>query len=421
MNFKSQAQKLQDFLVQLAPMFLNEIMNEYPRTIAAYPKEWIELLDGLNEQELFDVDCKRVPKSIIGTSFHFFMLTLLDLTLVKNIELGEKLQLESWAYQGIKKKKKHEINQVAPILKKLYEAKKFESVVDVGGGVGHLSRILAHYMQIPTVSLDQNKDFQKIGIARTKKFRRLPGACEIEFINHTFGEGENDDEIIKKVFNETSLGIGLHTCGPLAVIMIEKVISHQTSGILNFGCCYFKMDPEQDFPLSQFYKNNHFLKINLYGLSLATRSHAETDWETYATKKRVKYYRYGLHLLLREKFGNDYFRAVGECPIQVYSLPFSVYALEKLKELKLTHSLTSTELMDFFESPRIQSELRVMFLCNIIRWQIGRALEVFLIIDRCLYLEEKGFDVELAQYFIESLSPRNLGILALRKNDLSWH
>ncbi len=415
MNFKSQAQKLQDFLEIHTDMWSVEIMNEYPRTIAFYPKDWLETLDNLTPQELFDIDCKRVPERIIGTSFHQFMLNLIEMTQIESVTHLENLQLESWAYQGIKKKKRHEIDKIAPILKKLFEEKKFANIVDVGGGVGHLSRVIAHYLNIPATSLDQNSEFQKIGLARLKKFRRLPDAREVTFINHTFGEDDDDDDDLRKVFNEKSLGLGLHTCGPLAVNLINKTIDHNASGLLSFGCCYFRMNPDRDFPLSFFYKKNHFLRMNLFALSLATRSHAETSWETYATKERVKYYRYGLHLLLKEKFGNDYFCAVGECSIQVYTLPFSVYALEKLKELNIIHELTSNELMDYFESASIQRQLRVMFLCNIIRWQLGRALEVYLLTDRCLYLEEKGYDVDLKQYFIESLSPRNLGILAIKR------
>ena len=34
-----------------------------------------------------------------------------------------------------------------------------------------------------------------------------------------------------------------------------------------------------------------------------------------------------------------------------------------------------------------------MFLANIIRWQFGKAVEHALLTDRCLYLEEKGFQV----------------------------
>ena len=48
------------------------------------------------------------------------------------------------------------------------------------------------------------------------------------------------------------------------------------------------------------------------------------------------------------------------------------------------------------------------------RWQFGRALEVYILLDRALNLMEKGMKVSMATYFDESLSPRNIGILATR-------
>ena len=184
-------------------------------------------------------------------------------------------------------------------------------------------------------------------------------------------------------------------------------------GLLNFGCCYHRLNPGIDFPLSRFYKDQKFPIINLFGLTLATRSHSEMSFETYQTKKQVKHYRYALHLFLMRHFNNKYFTGVGECHISMYSKPFHFYAQDKLAQLGLSHSYTDDYLDNFFNDPKIQRELHSMFLCNIIRWQLGRALEVYIQLDRCLYLEEQGFDVRLEQYFDETLSPRNLGILAL--------
>jgi hypothetical protein len=197
---------------------------------------------------------------------------------------------------------------------------------------------------------------------------------------------------------------------------MKNSIDHHTLGLLNFGCCYHRLNPDQDFPLSSFYKDNHFFKLNLFGLSLATRSHAEISFLDYQTKERVKYYRYALHLFLMKHFNNKYFTDVGECQIRIYWEPFSHYIKNKLDELKLSHSFGDDDFNLFYEDPIIQKELRVMWLCNIIRWQLGRALEVYLLLDRAEYLKEQGFEVKIEQYFNEVISPRNIGILAILSN-----
>lgn len=414
MNFKSQAQKLRSFLEKHQALFQQEIMNKYPHTITDYPREWIDLLDTLSQEELFMIDCKKVPEKIVGTSFHVFMQELDTLTEVPFTAEKAEYPLEDWAFHGVKKKKRHEIQKIVPVLKDLHDSRDFDYVVDIGGGVGHLSRVLSHYHGIPSVSLDQNAEFQKIGQERLQKFRKIPGASHVEFINHTFGTVASPEKI-KKIFNPRSFSLGLHTCGPLALTLMRETVAHQGRGLLNFGCCYYKMNPEKDFPVSQFYQQENFFRLNLYALSLATRSHAEMGSETYKTKERVKYYRYGLHLFLMEKYNNSHFTDVGECPVSVYWMPFAHYLRLKLSEIKPGHGFSDADFEEFYHSTEIQHKLREMFLCNIIRWQLGRALEVYLQLDRCLFLAEQGFEVKFEQYFTESLSPRNLGILALRK------
>ena len=414
MNFKSHAQALSEFITKYSPIWVEEIMNEYPETINDYPSDWIALLDTLTEQELFDVDCKRPVEKLKGSSFEAFMQAIKDLTDIPNIPFSPELPLEDWAFQGVKKKKRHEIQKIVPVLKRVRDELKFDRVVDIGGGVGHLSRVLSHYHQIPSVSIDQNVEFQDIGKMRLQKFRKLEGAQDVTFMNLTFGKDE-DSADLKKVFHANSLGLGLHTCGPLANTLIDATINYQTKGLLSFGCCYHKMKSVIDFPLSNFYKENKFPVLNLFGFTLATRSHAEMTFDTYQTKERVKNYRYALHLFLMRHFNNKTYTDVGECHLSMYWKPFHFYISDKLKHLNLEHNFSDEYLDNFYDDPSLQRELRVMFLCNIIRWQLGRALEVYLQVDRCLYLEEHGYEVSLNQYFDEALSPRNLGILALHK------
>ena len=139
MNFKSHAQALSEFLTKYSPIWIEEIMNEYPETINDYPVEWINLLDSLSERELFDVDCKRPVEKLKGTSFEAFTQSIKKLTDIPNIPFSPELPLEDWAFQGVKKKKRHEIQKIVPVLKRVRDQLKFDRVVDIGGGVGHLS------------------------------------------------------------------------------------------------------------------------------------------------------------------------------------------------------------------------------------------------------------------------------------------
>ncbi len=409
MNFKSQAIELHNFLLEYYPIWGQEIMDEYPKTIKDYPSPWIEELNQLNQEELFLIDSKQSFNKIKSKDFILFLERIQKITNISKIEETPELALEDWAYTGVKLKKRHEIQKIVPKIKNIFENNMITHINDIGGGVGHLSRILAHYHFIPTFSIDQNKTFQEIGEKRMKQFRKIPDAAKVTFINMKFGE----DQHTQQVFTPESFSIGLHTCGNLAIKLLETNIEKKTMGLLSFGCCYHLIKRDSQFFLSDYYLKNNFLKLNLYGLSLATRSHAETNFANYLKKEKVKNYRYGFHLFMMKHFNRTDLLDIGECPLHTYDKPVSHYIMTKLATCNIIHSFDHNYIEQFFNSPEIQKELRTMFLCNIIRWQIGRVLEVFLLIDRCLFLEENGYDVKLEQYFKEALSPRNLGILGV--------
>jgi len=55
-----------------------------------------------------------------------------------------------------------------------------------------------------------------------------------------------------------------------------------------------------------------------------------------------------------------------------------------------------------------------MITAGLIRNALGRALEIYLLLDRAIYLEEQGYKVKVEEFFDEELSPRNIGITAVR-------
>lgn len=420
MECKSQALALNDFIKRHQQMWQDEIMNEYPESMQHYPKEWLNLLANLSNQELFAIDCRNIDQQLSeklkSSSFGLFVSEAMTLSAIEVSSNSSVPHFEEWAFNGIKKKKRHEIEHIIPIIEKLHQSHPIGQVVDIGGGVGHLSRIIAHYANIDAISIDRNIEFQEIGKKRLEKYRKLPGSKNVTFIRGEFSD-QTTEKNFTSVFLPNSLCLGLHTCGPLANTLIKTTVNYRCQCVLSFGCCYHHLDPQKDFPISQFYHNQSLTKLNLYALSLATRSHAQSEYEVFITKRQVKNYRYGLHLFLMKHFNNKHFRDVGECPIKTYWEPFSFYVLMKLDELKLSHQFKAHDIDDFFYESSTQKELNEMFYANIIRWQLGRCLEVYLLLDRVLYLEEQGYIVTLKQYFKEALSPRNIGILALLENN----
>ena len=59
----------------------------------------------------------------------------------------------------VKPKKQHEIARLGSLVKSISESTNITQIVDVGSGVGHLSRLLAYAHNLKTVSIDAKDNF----------------------------------------------------------------------------------------------------------------------------------------------------------------------------------------------------------------------------------------------------------------------
>lgn len=403
--------ELEEFLLPFKDFYSTELLNRYPDSLDSIESSYIDELLLLSDEELYDFDSRRPVEKLLNTKTQELVDRVKLLTIIPEIEKSAEIPLEDWAFKGVKLKKRHEIQKIIPVLKKLHSEKPFHHIVDIGGGVGHLARTLAHYHGIESVSLDTNNEFQNLGQKRADRFRKLPVAKPLTFVNLTFGDPK-DEKKLKEIVNPESLVIGLHTCGNLANDVIKTSMGFNTFGLLSFGCCYHKMDPQNDFPQSEHFKK-HCLNMTLHSLTLATRAHGAIPKDEYDTKRLVKFFRYILHFWLYEKHQLTDIFDVGENNTRDYHGAFSDYALVKLKNFNLPLP-SKKELDDFYLEYSQSEKMQKLYVANLLRWQLGRALELYLLFDRSLYLLENGYTVRLEAYFNESLSPRNLGILAYR-------
>jgi len=411
MDYKSHFNQIHKFLSQHIRIWHDEVLNFYPNSIQEYNKDWIEELKSLSEYDQWLIDCKNDPSALNQGPFKDFILKAKAVTRIGDHKNEELEKLPAWAFNKVKDKKRHEILTLAKKIKGLSELHKFQHIVDIGGGVGHLSRILSHYFGHNCISLDQNKEFQEIGKRRLNKYPIPEDAGDVKFMNLTFGASEHEHDLAH-VFSTESLSLGLHTCGPLAVRHMQTNIKYKTKGLINFGCCYNKIELEKDVNLSLHAKTDP-LPLSKYALTLATRGHNDMNFEEFKLKKRVKHYRYALHLLLYKKLNQQEFLTAGEANAKLYWEDFNVYALNKLSVLKIDHNLSNQDLLDFYNDIEVQKEIETMFLANIIRWQFGRVVEHYILTDRCLFLEENGLEVKMEELFDNQLSPRNIGITAI--------
>lgn len=128
----------------------------------------------------------------------------------------------------------------------------------------------------------------------------------------------------------------------------------------------------------------------------------------------MKLYRYTIHFLLHDEYGMKKIATLGNSPPRLYDESFGVYALDNLKRIGVEIKHSEEELNAYFHDPGRQDLISKMLVAGLIRNACGRLLELYIQLDRVIYLEEQGYKTQLLEIFEEPVSPRNIAIVANR-------
>lgn len=409
MDFRTRIREIANFLQPYQRIWQNEIMLDYPDPISAYPEDWIKELASFREKdEIIQLEKKNFHDLVKGKDLLEFIDKINQLSEIPFAPSLPKMPENHFTFLFVIPKKQYEIRNLAPFINQFYQEKKLEGIIDIGGGIGLLAQTLNNEYGLKVTSLDMDPELQRTGLTRHEKNARNP-ENKVQYLNIKVDSKElKFTELLKP----NIATVGLHTCGPLAIDQVRATANARSNGIINFGCCYNRLS-DDDQNLSSFAKSLTYAPVmNKFALTLAARAHRKMDEKDYHLKQRVKFYRYAIHILLHDLYGHKKLMTLGNSNPKLYDEKFSVYVVEQFKRINLESKQTPEEIDSFFESQRIQVLVWNMITAGLIRNAFGRLLELYLQLDRALYLEEQGYKTSLFQFFDEEKSPRNLGIVA---------
>jgi hypothetical protein len=405
MEFKKRFQEIAEFLQPYQRIWQNEIMLLYPNPLNDFPRDWVdELAQFKNQDDVIRLEKKEVFDYIKSPSLIAFYRRLEELAAVPKIPELPLFPDNKSLFLHMIPKKQHEIKRLAPYVNAFYQDHNINKVVDIGGGIGHLAQSLANHYQLKTTSLDMDPVMQQTG-----KDRQLNN--RVEYIQVKV---DASNEKFKAVLSQDAMTLGLHTCGPLANHQIKASCSNKIKGLISFGCCYEKLHHDSESQnISQAAKDlKEPITFNYFALTLATRAHRKMHEKDYELKLKVKYFRYAIHILLHDEYEIKELVSLGNSSPKLYDESFGNYVIEQFRRINLPLRHTKEELDAYFVAPALQDLIWKMLVAGLIRNAFGRLMELYILLDRVLYLEEHGYQVQLLEFFDEPVSPRNLGIVA---------
>jgi len=158
-------------------------------------------------------------------------------------------------------------------------------VVDVGSGVGHLSRLLSFGHGLKVTSVDGQANFVDTAGKFDNQLERSANKKE-----QVFPEKSGPDQVAAYVdFNDKEClhrltgdhqdedvddfcVTGLHTCGDLASTLVNFFCRNEKAkALVSVGCCYMKLTPGGGFPLSSFVNESTVLREGMESLGYLAR------------------------------------------------------------------------------------------------------------------------------------------------------
>ncbi|KAH9518431.1 Ribosomal RNA adenine dimethylase domain-containing protein 1 [Bulinus truncatus] len=384
--------------------------------------------------------------------------------------------MEHMFRKHVKPKKQHEINKLGRAIKVLSETCHCSQIIDVGAGLGHLSRLLTfqHGLKAITVeaadghapkaaSFDKEtkKDVHRFHRRRKKEpaaqasnesfnsedkskvcLSDISGSSKNETSENTSEEQFDDlpSHVICEVHPDVEAShfldivqlkadkgesefilVGLHACGDLTPTLLRVFVDcPKAVALASVACCYMKISSDgsktsANFPMSEFIQN-----LPCHELSYVSRELACHFIDAYYQRLKgnlphlkIHSYRAALQCILKRIFPhikNGDYRLVSKKGSQG---TFTQYAVEIFKKVGIDTKLVPHELFQHCEQLTNYWKRVVAFYT--LRLSLAPVVETFLLLDRALFLNEKGLSNVLIPIFDSSISPRNFALLAVKR------
>lgn len=204
--------------------------------------------------------------------------------------------------------------------------------------------------------------------------------------------------------------VALHACGDLHVRLIQLASAAGCKQMAVAPCCYNRIDRTHYQPVSSVAARSK-LQLSLDDLSLPMSETVTAGARVRRQRDLSMARRLAFDLLQRQLRGVDEYLPTPSLPSAWLDKPFPDYChhLAALKEL----STIGTQDWSALEAAGWQRLAEVRNL-ELLRGLLRRPLELWLVLDRALFLIEQGYTLRLGTFCETALTPRNLLMLAER-------
>lgn len=272
--------------------------------------------------------------------------------------------------------------------------------VDWCSGKGHLGRLLAWQSGGSLTCIERDPALTREGAALSASWQVCAQHVEADVLDARTWPLLRPDHSL----------VALHACGDLHMTLLRQGADAQCRLVALSPCCYNRTAAPSYQPLSQHAQRSSLtLSRDDLGLPLETTVTAGKRVRTLRDRSRA--WRLAFDLWQRESRGVDEYLPTPSRPDSALTAGMPAFC----RDLAGFHGLALAEPADWraLETVGWQRLAQVRNL-ELLRGLFRRPLELWLLLDRALFLEERGYSVKVVEFCPVLLTPRNLLLLAER-------
>lgn len=308
---------------------------------------------------------------------------------------GSPLALTRFDHVGVPGRKWQQITAFAAALPRAQS-----SLVDWCAGKGHLGRIVQRSQQQQLHCLEWDTALVAAGVALAKKHQ-----LEIHYHHHDVRQTPP-----APCNSADNLHMALHACGELHIQLLQHVIRSGAKAVALSPCCYHKIAADHYQPLSEAAKRSQ-LAIDRPTLQLAVQDTVTARRGERRLREKERLWRLGFDAMQRELRGCDNYLSVPSTRRQLLRQDFPAFCqwAAATRQLPIPASINYEHFLQ-----RGRQRYQMILRLELLRRLFNRPLEIWLVLDRALYLQEHGYHVTVSRFCDSRITPRNLFILGQR-------
>ncbi|MGF1720393.1 SAM-dependent methyltransferase [Vibrio kyushuensis] len=309
---------------------------------------------------------------------------------------AQPLAFDSHLFNGIPGRKLEQITSMGELSVELHRG---EEWLEWCSGKGYLGRILAASTKQQVTSFEFQHSLCEAGQSQAE-------ALELPM---TFIQGDALIDEPLACMHDKQHAVALHACGDLHVNLLYKATQKFLPAMTISPCCYHLIESDQYQPMSLLAQSSK-LVLSKQELRIPLQ-------ETVTGGERVKRhrfqemsYRLGFDLMLRELGISKEYIAIPSIKKSQLALGFESFCIWAANKKSL--NLPSVNFTEYHNKgiARFWQMERISLIQQLFR----RPLELWLVLDKALYLQQQGYNVSLSQFCSREVTPRNILLHAYR-------